>query len=154
MGLIISTAQLDAICAQARAADARECCGLLLGDPAGGRPGGTVTAIMPAANVAADPAHRFEIDPAVLLAAHRAARAGGPAIIGHYHSHPQGDAVPSATDAAMAERRGEIWLIVGGDGSIRAWLAGGSGALHGCFDAVEMTVLAHPDLAPVRPQAH
>ncbi|MBT2188900.1 M67 family metallopeptidase [Sphingobium nicotianae] len=150
MSLLISTVQLRAIHAHADAESARECCGLLLGD----RMTGMVRAVRSAANVAAHPAHRFEIDPAVLIAAHRAARTGGPAIIGHYHSHPTGDSLPSATDAAMAERGGEIWLIVGGDGAIRAWRAGPSGALHGCFDAVDVTIVPHPDLAPSRPQGH
>ena len=147
MGLVISTGLLDAIRAQARAAGARECCGLLLG-PA---EGGVVTSIRPAANVADQPEHRFEIDPAVLLAAHRAARAGGPAILGHYHSHPGGAPSPSPVDAAMAEGRGEIWLIVGGDGSLRAWRAGPVGALHGRFEPVEMTAPPQHDLARAGP---
>lgn len=129
MGLVISRAHLAAIRAHADAAGAEECCGLLLGDPASGR----VQAIQPAPNVAAQPVHFFEIDPATLLAAYRAARRGGPAVIGHYHSHPHGTAEPSAVDAAMAERRGEIWLILGGDGTARAWRAGSDGAWHGCF---------------------
>lgn len=152
MGLVISTALLDAIRAQARAAGACECCGLLLGEAAGrGTAGVAVTSILPAANVAGLPEHRFEIDPTVLLAAHRAARAGGPAILGHYHSHPAGPATPSPVDAAMAEGGGEIWLIVGGDGSMGAWRAGAGGALHDRFEPVEMTVLPQHGLAPGGP---
>jgi proteasome lid subunit RPN8/RPN11 len=150
MTLSISTTYLDAILAQVRAADAYECCGLLLGDAARG----IVTGIAAADNVSPTPGHRFEIDPTVLLRAHRAARAGGPAIIGHYHSHPAGDAAPSATDAAMAEARGEIWLIVGRGETVRAWRAGPVGALHGCFEPIEMTVLPHHDLAPGSPERH
>jgi proteasome lid subunit RPN8/RPN11 len=119
MTLRLSRGQADAVRAQARAAAPRECCGLLLGDAASG----TVEALRPAANVAEDPVHRFEIDPAVLIAAHRAARTGGPAILGHYHSHPGGDPAPSETDAAQAEGRGEIWLIVGAGGALAAWRA-------------------------------
>lgn len=150
MRLSISIALLDAIREEARAAGACECCGLLLGDPARG----VVTAILPAANVAAAPEHRFEIDPAVLLRAHRAARGGGAAILGHYHSHPAGESVPSAIDAAMAEGRGEIWLIAGGDGTVRAWRAGPAGSLHGRFEPVEMTALPHDGLAPASPERH
>lgn len=148
--LSFSTALLDAIRDEAHAAGASECCGLLLGDVASG----AVTAILPAANVAPEPEHRFEIDPSVLLRAHRAARAGGLAIIGHYHSHPGGEAVPSTIDAAMAEGRDEIWLIVGADGTARAWRAGASGQLHGRFDPLEMTVSPHPALAPGSPERH
>ena len=96
-----------------------------------------VTGILPSANVAADPARFFEIDPAALLAAHRAARSGGPQVIGHYHSHPNGRAEPSPRDAADAAPDGSIWLIAA-SGRLTAWRAGPHGALHGRFDAVEL----------------
>ena len=118
--------------AHAHAAHPHECCGLLLGDAATA----TVQEARPAANVANEPRHRFEIDPTALLAAYKGARTGGPAVIGHYHSHPHGSAQPSVTDAEMAEKRGEYWLIVGSDGTATAWRAGPGGTLHGCFTAV------------------
>ena len=134
MDLIISRAQLDAISAHAQAENPHECCGLLLGD------GVLVQAVQPALNVAKEPRHRFEIDPAVLLTAYKAARAGGPTVIGHYHSHPHGSAAPSETDAQMAERRGEIWLILGGDGTLTAWRAEPDGTLHGCFSEIGLAI--------------
>ena len=94
-----------------------EICGLLLGGA------DRIDAIMPAANVAPDPSRHFELDPAVLIGAHRAARQGGPAIVGHYHSHPSGVAVPSAVDAASAAPDDSIWMIVASDG-VRLWRAG------------------------------
>ena len=106
-------AQIRALCA----ADHNEVCGMLLG--AAGR----IDAVRPASNVAPDPSRHFELDPAVLIAAHRAARDVGPAVIGHYHSHPSGVAVPSATDAACAAPDGTLWLIVAGDVA-RLWIAG------------------------------
>jgi proteasome lid subunit RPN8/RPN11 len=108
------------------AAGKDEICGLLLGAE------GRVGAIRPGANIAADPSCHFELDPAALLAAHKAARAGGPRIVGHYHSHPGGVAVPSATDAACAAPDGSLWLIVA-DGVARLWIAGpaeGGGNVH------------------------
>lgn len=126
----------------------QECCGLLLGDAATLR----IDAILPAANVAADPLHRFEIDPATLLGAHKAARAGGPQIAGHYHSHPLGEPLPSACDAAMAQGDGEIWLIVGAGGAVRAWRAGPSGAVHDRFEPLEIAdeipIAGESSLAP------
>ncbi|EPR16025.1 peptidase [Sphingobium indicum IP26] len=98
------------------AADRHEVCGLLLGEA------GRIEAVLPAANVAPDPARHFELDPAVLIAAHRDARAGGARIVGHYHSHPGGLAVPSETDAACAAPDGGLWLIVGGEAA-RLWVA-------------------------------
>jgi desampylase len=137
MILRMTSDQLAMIRAAARAAAPHECCGLLLGDGARG----TVTALLPAANVAADARRHFEIDPVVLFAAHRAARAGGPAIIGHYHSHPAGLPVPSRDDAAQAEGRGEIWLIAGADGALAAWRAGPEDVPPGRFTPVEIVAV-------------
>ena len=106
---------LDAIRADAAAAFPRECCGLLLGSD------GAVHAARPAANVDPQPLHRFAIDPAALIAAHRAARAGGPQVVGYYHSHPRGPGVPSAADRAGAAGDGRIWAILGADGAIGCW---------------------------------
>ncbi|MFM6831200.1 MAG: Mov34/MPN/PAD-1 family protein, partial [Novosphingobium sp.] len=64
----------------ASAAHPLEACGLLLGAGCG------VMDALPAANIAPDPAHHFEIDPAALIAAHRAARSGGPEVVGYFHS--------------------------------------------------------------------
>lgn len=90
----------------ARAAP-EECCGILLGRP------GTIEEARPARNVAADRTRRFEIDPQALVDAHRVARAGGPQVLGYYHSHPGGLTEPSATDRAMAAGDGTIWAILG-----------------------------------------
>ena len=94
-----------------------ECCGLLLGR------GGRIDRAVHAANIAADPLRHFEIDPAALIAAHRAARAGGPELIGYYHSHPQGHPLPSATDCAHASGDGRVWAIVAG-GKVGFWRDG------------------------------
>ena len=98
---------------QAAQAWPRECCGLLIGCRGGADI--LVRRVVAAPNVAEDPARRFEVDPATLLAAHRAARAAGEEILGPYHSHPDGPARPSATDMARARDAaapGEIWLII------------------------------------------
>ena len=87
-----------------------ECCGLLLGQ------GGLVTEARAAANVHPDPATHFEIEPAVLLAAHRAARNGSLQVLGYYHSHPNGRARPSPADQAAAARDGRVWAIIAGGG--------------------------------------
>jgi len=91
--------------AAAELAHPAEACGLLTGRP------GEIRGAVPATNVAADPLRHFEIDPAALVAAHKAARRGGPAVVGYYHSHPTGIAAPSATDRAMAAHDGSIWAI-------------------------------------------
>lgn len=135
MDVRISRTLLEEILGAA-AGQGLEICGLLLGRA------GRIDAILPAANVAAEPARHFELDPAVLLRAHRAARAGGPRVVGHYHSHPSGQPVPSATDAACAAPDGSLWLIVGA-GAARLWRAvpgEGIDASAVRFDAVELLV--------------
>ena len=101
-----------------------EACGLLLGRRGTG--GMRVTQIAQTANVAADTARHFEIDPAALIAAHRAARAGGAAVVGYFHSHPTGVCAPSATDIAMTARDGLVWAIIAG-GAVGWWRDGDDG---------------------------
>lgn len=88
------------------AAAPKEACGLLFGTV------GMIDAFQAAENVSETPERTFEIDPRTLFAALKAERAGGPKIVGYWHSHPSGDATPSATDAAMAQADGKLWLIV------------------------------------------
>jgi proteasome lid subunit RPN8/RPN11 len=108
MRLALPRALRTEIEAHARAAYPRECCGLLEGvrDDAVAR----VTALHPARNIAIR-SDRFEIDPGDHFAGLKAARARGHAIIGCYHSHPNGVAVPSATDKAGAMEEDFLWLI-------------------------------------------
>jgi proteasome lid subunit RPN8/RPN11 len=91
-----------------------EACGLLFGTA------GTIVEATVARNVAAEPWHRFEIDPAHLFDAHRRSRAGPHALIGCWHSHPNGNAQPSRHDRAGVADTDWLWLIVAG-GRIRAW---------------------------------
>jgi proteasome lid subunit RPN8/RPN11 len=121
--VLIGTRQISADLAP------HEACGLLFGSA------DAITAMQAVENVAENPATRFEIDPAALFAALRAERAGGPRIVGYWHSHPGGDATPSATDAAMAAPDGKLWLIVAGE-AVMLWQAQEAGAVHGRFDAV------------------
>jgi proteasome lid subunit RPN8/RPN11 len=114
MDVSISSEVLATLVAEAQASPDAEVCGLLLGTP------NRIVAAEACANVAANPARTFEIDPVALFAAHRRARTGGLAVVGHYHSHPSGVPVPSARDAAQAMGDGALWLIIGG-GEARLW---------------------------------
>ncbi|WEK42842.1 MAG: M67 family metallopeptidase [Candidatus Sphingomonas colombiensis] len=129
--LRISRLLLERLVADA-AASRDEICGLLLRAP-----DGSIRA-QPCANVHPTPATRFEIDPAALLSAHRAARGGGGKVIGNYHSHPSGDAMPSITDAAQAAADDALWLIVGSNGEVSAWRAVSDGVVHGRFDPLKI----------------
>ena len=132
MAMVIASELLEEILGHAAAELGTEVCGLLLGRD------DRITAVRAAANVATEPARAFELDPAVLIAAHRAARAGGEAVLGHYHSHPGGDPQPSSCDAAAATA-GELWLVVAGR-EAQLWRAVDGGPLHGAFAAEPMEV--------------
>jgi proteasome lid subunit RPN8/RPN11 len=114
---------------EAQTADPHECCGILLGI------GTRITEIVPTRNVHATPQTHFEIDPQALIDAHRAARNDGPQVIGYYHSHPAGPALPSATDRAMAAGDGRIWAIIDAKGTIAFWRDGAEG-----FEALSYSV--------------
>ena len=105
MKLRLTREAFDSLRAEAAASPDEECCGLLLGH-------GAVEETRSAVNVAPDRKRHFEIDPQALVDAHRAAREGGLAVIGYYHSHPSGPAAPSATDRALAAGDGSVWAIV------------------------------------------
>jgi proteasome lid subunit RPN8/RPN11 len=128
MRLELAPPVLQAILNEAARAHPNECCGLLLGS------GGRIERAVPAANVHPNPSRHFEIDPQALIDAHRAARTGGPQVIGYYHSHPTGNPEPSATDRAAAARDGSVWAITA-DGDVAFWRDG-----EGGFTALSYTV--------------
>lgn len=89
----------------------RESCGLIVGCGDAGQ-GWTVSRIESSPNQAVDPAHRFEIDPRLRLTLQRSLRGGPEAVIGLYHSHPDGAAQPSKADLDMAWEPELAWIIV------------------------------------------
>lgn len=111
MILRLSQRQAELILGQAAEAYPAEACGLLIGrrqDEAR-----LVDEVRPCRNLLArELRDRFEIDPGERLEATRQARPLGREIVGHYHSHPDGQAVPSATDKSMMYEPELAWLIV------------------------------------------
>ena len=120
MAIEVASRFIAALKQEAARAGNRECCGLLLGRCE------RIEQVQPAENVADDPARRFEIDPVALLAAHKAARQGGPELIGYYHSHPDGHPLPSATDCEHASGDGRLWAIIA-KGEVTFWRDGEGG---------------------------
>lgn len=118
--ITITATASSAILMAAAAAAPHEACGLLLGQ------GQHIHIAQHAANIHPEPLRHFEIDPAALIAAHKAARAGGPEVLGYFHSHPNGLASPSATDAASASGDGRIWAIAAA-GTLTLWRDAPSG---------------------------
>lgn len=128
MAIEVTRGVLATLREEAARAAPRECCGVLLGR------GDLIDQVRPAANVSERPEVRFEIDPAVLLAVHRAARAGGAQVLGYYHSHPVGHPIPSATDCEHASGDRRVWAIVAG-GEIALWRD-----VEGGFEQLEFVV--------------
>ena len=132
----------DAMVAHARRDAPRECCGLLIGR------GRRVDLAVPMANVARRGRTRFQVDPAEHIAVRRVLRQVAPTlqIVGLYHSHPDGPAVPSARDVAEAHYPDWLFAIVGRGGrSVRAYRIQKK-------SAVRVTIRWRPH-ARVRPRA-
>jgi len=106
--LVLSAVLHRQLIAEARAALPRECCGLIEGM----RDGDTieVLALHPTRNLA-ETADAFEIDPAEHIRLLRELRRTGHEIVGCYHSHPNGSAVPSPRDRRGAAEAGFVWVI-------------------------------------------
>ena len=121
---------MEALQRSAAAAGNREICGLLLGRP------DLIDEAVPIPNASADPMRGFELDPASHLAASRAARQAGKTVVGHYHSHPSGNASPSTADALLAEEQGRLWLILA-RGEARLWDSRRGGKVLNAFEPVE-----------------
>ena len=84
-----------------------EGCGLLVGDEAG-----VIVRFVPISNAADEPATRFVLAPAEQLAAEQAIEAAGEQVVGIAHSHPTGEAKPSAVDIADASRYDPFGVFV------------------------------------------
>jgi len=89
-----------------------ECCGLIEG--AETADGWRALAVHEAKNIAEDPQRRFLIDPQAQFDLMRALRDANTRIIGCFHSHPDGDPSPSATDRAEAYESDFLYLIAAG----------------------------------------
>jgi len=114
MAIEVTRDVLEALRDAAMRADPREACGILMGE------GARITQFVEARNVHHAPHTHFELDPQTLIDAHRAARSGGPELLGYFHSHPKGAAKPSVTDQEMAPGDRMIWAIAG-EGAIAFW---------------------------------
>ena len=103
---------MDEILAASRRASPEECCGLIEGE----RDGGDLRALAlhETKNLASDRAREFLIDPEARFRLTRALRGTGREIIGCFHSHPDGEARPSATDRERASEDRFLWLIAAG----------------------------------------
>jgi len=130
----LSPAARDDIVAHARTGAPEEVVGVLVGERG---PTDRVTRIERATNAAATPETRYELDPAEQLSLLESVEAEGREVVGFYHSHPNGPAGPSATDAARAAWDGYVYAIVSlaGEPSLGAWRW-----TDGAFEPLAVTV--------------
>jgi len=101
----IPSAVVSDMLAHAREDAPRECCGLLIGKNS------SILRSVRTRNIDAK-ATRYLIDPADHFAAIRFARADGLEVIGAYHSHPNGAAIPSPTDIAEADGGADFLYVI------------------------------------------
>lgn len=113
MNVVIPPAVRRAIVADARRERPNEACGFLLGH------GARVRFAAAMRNVDERPAHAYRIDDREHIALRRLLRAMKPPleIVGVYHSHPSGPALPSERDVRDAHYPDWIQVIVGFSGS-------------------------------------
>jgi desampylase len=107
-----------------------EICGVLLGRRS---PRLVVDTLIPGHNIHPAPHSHFLLDAQTLLRADAQARDDGKEIVGFYHSHPNGVALPSSQDRRDAWP-GYVYLILAVDhGAARyicAWHSHGDGAFR------------------------
>jgi [CysO sulfur-carrier protein]-S-L-cysteine hydrolase len=89
----------------ARDVPGTECCGLLAGRD------GLITKIFPAKNALASPT-AYEIAPQELFPLFRRMREEGLDHLGHYHSHPASENVPSPSDIEQAGYPNEAYFVI------------------------------------------
>lgn len=116
----------NAILDHVRETPAQEVCGLVTAS------GGEARACLRIDNIAADPRDRYVMNPEALVRALYDLEQRGETLFAIYHSHPQGQAAPSATDIAEAGYPEAIYLIVSlgtrGVMEMRAWRIRGGAA--------------------------
>jgi proteasome lid subunit RPN8/RPN11 len=128
----------DDVVAHARAGAPEEVVGVLVGERG---PPDRVRRIERATNAATTPETRYELAPAEQLSLLESVESAGDEVVGFYHSHPNGPAEPSATDAARATWNGYLYAIVSlaDEPSLGAWRWTGE-----AFEPVEVTVTGEP----------
>ena len=95
------------LCDEALAHSHEEVCGLI------GARQDVACNVYPVANVARNRSRHFEMDGAEQISAMRQMRERGESLFAIYHSHPRGEAWPSATDIAEASYPEALYLIIG-----------------------------------------
>jgi len=123
MQLRLTTSHRDEMAAEAMAKWPEECCGILIGTQHDD--GWSVSQVVCVPNVWDGPReNRFMLDPLAYIREEKRAQADGQQVIGFFHSHPNGVAVPSPFDADLAWPDTAFAIVPIGDrqaGPLRCW---------------------------------
>ena len=104
MNLILAPGILEEAIELSRNASPNEACGLVVGRGAGDR-------LIPVTNISGNP-HRYEMEPAELIAKLRSLRETGEELIAIFHSHPHGPPALSQIDVERAYYPEAAHLII------------------------------------------
>lgn len=118
MYLWLTHAQSQALLRHAHEARPNEACGLISGRQ------GQAQQVVPIHNVAPQPQIQYQLDPAEQIRAMSAFQQAGLELTAIYHSHPNGEPIPSQTDIREANYPDSIYLIIGftrGETRLAAW---------------------------------
>jgi proteasome lid subunit RPN8/RPN11 len=113
-----------------------EACGLIAGE------GIRARKVIPVENIASEPQTRFIMDPAALSKHLPALEIAGLRLLGFYHSHPNGEPIPSPTDLREVTYPDVAHVIVGlkhRKPRLAAW-----SVRHGRVGRVELHIGDHP----------
>jgi proteasome lid subunit RPN8/RPN11 len=116
--LYLATENARLIAAHVQREMPNEACGVVLGIQ------NEVKQIVPLPNVAASPKISYRIDDQALVQTFFNAKQNGLTVVGFYHSHPNGDPIPSQTDIQQSAYPDTAYLIVGmrsGEPCLAAW---------------------------------
>ncbi len=107
MRLWLTPEQAQTITRQALKAAPGEVCGLI------GGVGARALRIVEIPNDAADPTSHYQLNEEAFVRTMFAFESAGLSLLGIYHSHPQGDPIPSETDIAEAAYPDTAYVIIG-----------------------------------------
>ena len=138
--ILLTKYQMNKIISHSEGAYPKECCGLLVGHHRSGDI--YVCEVHESTNIADTPVDRFEIDPQLRFDLERRMRGETLDVVGVYHSHPDGPALPSQTDIERAWESNLVWLITAVKGGnavdTTAHILIGSGL---CFEETSLVIL-------------
>ena len=110
--IVVDARLIEEITQAAKKAFPHECCGLLAGTGNINRLV-TITQVRASSNIAlGSTRNRFEVDPKVHFDFIHALEGTKERIVGHYHSHPNHQAIPSEEDLKMAFDPKMLWVII------------------------------------------